>query len=215
MEHHIQVPKTARYFTNADPADQDTIWFVFHRYGQLAEYFIRKFSFLDPSRNLVVAPEGMHRFYLEGFRGRVGASWMSKVDRLNDISDNIAMLNMLLHKVQSEMNSPKQVRVIAFSQGVATAVRWILDSKIDTQDLILWGGVFPPDVDFEKYRSRLADLNLQVVVGDQDQFYLGENQKKLFASLSEHSIPFELRVVPGVHDIASDSWQALRTQLDK
>ena len=34
-----------------------------------------------------MAPEGLSRFYLEGFSGKVGATWMTREDRLNDIDN--------------------------------------------------------------------------------------------------------------------------------
>ena len=36
-----------------------------HGYGQLAEYFIRKFNVLEEQNICVIAPEGFSRFYLE------------------------------------------------------------------------------------------------------------------------------------------------------
>lgn len=209
MEHFISVPKTARYSLSAEPADQHTIWIVFHGYGQLSRYFIRKFEFLNPKENLVVAPEGFHRFYLEGFRGRVGASWMSKEDRLNDIQDSNSMLDLVLDEITARFNNKPRIRILAFSQGVATAIRWTLDSKIQTTDVLLWGGVFPPDVDFESQGHRLTDLKLRIVVGDQDEFYQGERRNRLHEALDAHRIPFVLSVVPGKHDIDQVAWEAL------
>lgn len=209
MEQHISVPKTARYFLNTKPSQQKTLWFVFHGYGQLAKYFVRKFDFLDPDENLVVAPEGMHRFYLEGFRGRVGASWMSKEDRLNDIKDSNAMLDLVKKEVESQFEEPPKFRVVAFSQGVATAIRWLLASEIDTVPVVLWGGVFPPDVEFDRYRCDLENMDLQVVVGDKDQFYQGDRRDRLTEAIVEHEIPHQVHVVSGVHDIDKTAWSAL------
>ena len=83
----IKVPKTARYFTIGNEEQPDEIWFVLHGYAQLANYFIEKFRVLESKNILVVAPEGLHRFYWNGMSGRVAASWMTKEDRLTDIAD--------------------------------------------------------------------------------------------------------------------------------
>ena len=71
---------------------------VMHGYGQLAKYFSRKFHSC-PSSYYIVAPEGPHRFYKQGYSGRVGASWMTKEAREVDIKDNLNWLNALLHKL--------------------------------------------------------------------------------------------------------------------
>ena len=59
-EHHINVPRTARYHTVGDGGTARAIWIVLHGYGQLARYFLRKFEGLDAGL-LIVAPEGLTR----------------------------------------------------------------------------------------------------------------------------------------------------------
>ncbi len=80
-EHHLIIPKTARYFQNGE-LNQSTseVWIVCHGYGQLANFFLRKFDLLNSNTTCIIAPEGLHRYYLEGSAGRVGASWMTKED---------------------------------------------------------------------------------------------------------------------------------------
>jgi predicted esterase len=118
-------------------------------------------------------------------------------------------LDLVLDEVTARFKTMPIIRILAFSQGVATAIRWTLNSKIQTTDVLLWGGVFPPDVDFESQRQRLTDLNLRIVVGEQDEFYQDERRNKLHEALDEHKIPFVLSVVPGKHDIDQAAWQAL------
>ena len=94
MKGIITSAKTFRYFTHGDPLKANQIVYVLHGYGQLAEFFIRKFQHLSDDY-FIVAPEGMHRFYLSGSSGRVGASWMTKEERETDIQDNLNWLNAL------------------------------------------------------------------------------------------------------------------------
>ena len=58
MEQHLTSTKTFRYFTYGDIDKATKLIFVLHGYGQLAEFFIRKFHFLEEDY-LIVAPEGM------------------------------------------------------------------------------------------------------------------------------------------------------------
>src|SRR5690606_41470350 len=98
----IQINKSARYETFGNISKADTIVFALHGYGQLVSYFIKKFNTLNPEKYFIVAPEGLHRFYLNGSSGRVGASWMTKEDRENDIKDYINYLNHLWDSIQTE-----------------------------------------------------------------------------------------------------------------
>ena len=84
----ITVEKTARYITLGNKEKADVLIVALHGYGQLSAYFSKNFSKLD-QRYFIVIPEGLSRFYLSGTCGRVGASWMSKEERLWDIRDNL------------------------------------------------------------------------------------------------------------------------------
>ena len=77
----------------------ERIWLVFHGYGQLAEYFIKKFEDLDPTKNFIIAPQGLSKYYLQGVYGRVGASWMTKEDRLTEIANQYAYIDEVLKAV--------------------------------------------------------------------------------------------------------------------
>ena len=122
--HSFSVPRTARWWS-AEPvekAERRGTLIVLHGYGQLPEYFIRKFRPLAEAGWHVIAPEGAHRFYLQGTEGRVGASWMTKEARLDDIADQIVFLDALLGQLEEGMASGPRF-LLGFSQGVATALR--------------------------------------------------------------------------------------------
>ncbi len=94
-EHHITVARTARYFTIGDPAATE-IWFVCHGYGQLAARFLKRFEPITEGARLVVAPEGLSRFYVGSGERRdqpVGATWMTREDRLHEIADYVKYLD--------------------------------------------------------------------------------------------------------------------------
>ena len=88
--HSFSVTKTARYFT-AGPAIAEAkgVLIALHGYGQLPEFFMRRLQPLADAGWAIVAPEGLHRYYLEGAHGRVGASWMTKEAREDDIVDYV------------------------------------------------------------------------------------------------------------------------------
>lgn len=162
----------ARYHQIGEFTQQTTdLWLVCHGYGQLANYFINHFRVLEAPNRVIVAPEGLNRFYLQGFQGRVGATWMTKEDRLTDIHNYVAYLDAVFAAVtQGKDLSTIKVHLVGFSQGAATVSRWIVDSSFEFNRLILWAGIFPPDLNIPKGKRRLQDHEVLFVYGDEDPF---------------------------------------------
>ena len=163
-----------------------------HGYGQLIHYFSKKFEGMEEHSSLLF-PEGMHRFYLNGTSGRVGASWMTKEDRLVDIEDNLHWLTALLEEI-SQHQYFEEVALLGFSQGGATAARWYCSQKDKFNSLIMWASLFPGDI---------AEMNVEVtngtfIVGTKDPYFQAEMKNTLhtYESLNYNVIKFD-----GVHDI--------------
>ena len=96
QEHHLNVSRTARYYTIGDLENKPSeVWIVLHGHTYLAKRFIRYFRVLEDDRRLIVAPEGLSRFYVNHEARRVGASWMTREDRLNEIADYVNYLDEL------------------------------------------------------------------------------------------------------------------------
>jgi predicted esterase len=168
MLYEFKSEKTFRFATLGELSTAHTILYVLHGYGQLSEFFIRKFSSLGEGY-FVVAPEGMHRFYLNGTSGRVGASWMTKEARETDIADNINWLNDLDKRIDADNQQRRKV-ILGFSQGGATAARWYYNREIHADQLIMWASVFPPDLTIEKEIRSNEDKGI-FVVGSQDTYF--------------------------------------------
>ncbi|PJJ60121.1 alpha/beta hydrolase [Hymenobacter chitinivorans] len=173
MERRLTVTRSARYYQAGElSVATRRVWFVCHGYGQLAAYFIRHFQRLnqaDPA-TVIIAPEGLSRFYLNGTSGRIGATWMTREDRLAEIEDYVAYLNQLARAVLAECGPAAQVTVLGFSQGAATVSRWLARASFRPARLILWAGAFPPDMDFTVASHLLRQLPVTLVCGTQDEF---------------------------------------------
>src|SRR3989442_15736955 len=115
QEHQFSTSRSARYFTLGSPQHAGDLWFVCHGYGQLAARFLERFHPLEAERRCIVAPEGLSRFYLteSPTERRVGASWMTREDRLHEIDDYVRYLDGVYAKF-----APRKARVTAlgFSQ---------------------------------------------------------------------------------------------------
>jgi predicted esterase len=171
--HHISVQRTARFWT-AGPAPEEAIGtlYALHGYGQLGEYFIRKFHNAAEAGWHVVVPEGGHRFYLQGTEGRVGASWMTKEDRLSDIEDYVAFLDQLKQRIDGMGAQGPQI-LLGFSQGVATALRWLAlgaGGPAAWQAVIAHSGVIPPDLP-KGAQTLTSAPPLHLITGDEDPYY--------------------------------------------
>lgn len=203
MDHEVVFTYSARYCKLGNISPQTKVlWIVLHGYGQLAPYFIKKFQVLNDMGHCVIAPEGLNRFYNKGFSGRVGATWMTNEDRLKDIENYINYLNSIyLQEIPS--NPAFQINILGFSQGAATASRWVTQSAVHFDSLILWAGIFPSDMNMELSKKRLHGKKIVFVVGFNDPFVSNEilseqNELALGMEVSPNIITFD-----GGHDIDS------------
>ncbi len=179
QQHKIKVERTAHYHSlgKLDVQTQE-IWVVCHGYGQLAEFFIKKFKALDAKHRYIVAPEGFNKFYLKGFDGRVGSSWMTKHQREDEITDYCNFLETLTHKILKQAAPYCQVKVLGFSQGSATTSRWLLRTKISVKSFFIWGGKLANDFTIKGYQNVHPNTQNFIVFGHEDEFYNRESIEK-------------------------------------
>jgi predicted esterase len=172
QKHQLTVPKTAKYFTLGEfNENTETVWFVIHGYGQLAEYFIKKFKVLDDGKTFIIAPEALSKFYLKDFTGRVGATWMTREDRENEITDYINYLNLLYDTVLSENKDKSlKINILGFSQGTATVARWCMNEHIHYDRLILWAGYFGNGIQDVIKLEKVMDKEVILCYGKEDEF---------------------------------------------
>jgi len=190
--------KTTRFCTFGDPANAKYLIVALHGYGQLSHYFIQKFMDLS-SDYFIVAPEGMHRFYLNGTAGRVGASWMTKEAREQDIADNMQYLNQLLEQIEGEKFTKKIL--LGFSQGGATAARYMHVGHFNFDHFILWASVFPPDIEIEP-QPKETTKNNYFVVGTNDEYFTDESREHCVNEFQKMN--YHTHIYKGTHAIDKD-----------
>lgn len=199
----IVVNKKARYYQIGDAnKDVSTLWVVLHGYAMLSEFFIKKFKKLDDGNTLIIAPEGLNRFYIGESFQRVGASWMTKEERESDIEENINYLNALIENVFKEIGHKNvQLNVLGFSQGGATACRWVFNSKIKVDNLILWAGDIPKDTLTQENKAKWKTIKTHLVMGKKDHL-IPEEMKAMFVNLvSQYELDYKLTEYDGDHRI--------------
>ena len=178
QEHHVTVRRSARYYTTGPTEGSIAqVWIVCHGFAQLAGRFMRHFAPLDDGTRLIVAPEALNRFYVEATPGvhgpesKVGATWMTREDRLHEIEDYVAYLDTLSDTIFARMDRARvRLTVLGFSQGVATVVRWAVQGRTRPDHLILWASPLPPEIDAGAGVEQLAKVpRISIVVGSRDE----------------------------------------------
>ncbi len=176
---HITIERRMR-FAVLEPLERPVteIWFALHGYNQLAHRFLRYFRPIHAGARCIVAPEGLHRQYIDHESRRVGASWMTSEDRLTDIEDYVGYLDRLHAHVLAEESrgtaggaARPRIVGLGFSQGVHTLCRWLAFGRARIDRAILWGSTVPPDLDLSEHGETLSAADLHLVVGDRDEYF--------------------------------------------
>ncbi len=213
-ESFLTVERTARIWTLDEEVQAEELWYVLHGYRQLARRFLRRFTAIR-GRRRIVAPEALSRFYLEGGQKRhgptsaVGATWMTREDRLHEIDDYVGYLDRLHERVAGEVGSSVPVTVMGFSQGVATAARWVVQGAVRPHRLLTWGDTLPPDLDRATAAARLGALELVRVRGNDDPAVGEERSAAEEEALSDMGVESRIVRYPGGHEIHEATLRSL------
>ena len=212
----LEVEKKARYFQIGSAHDKvSTVWVVLHGYGMLSEFFIQKFNQIKDENTLIIAPEALNRFYIDTNYGRVGASWMTKEERQTDIDENIKYLNGLISSINREIGHNRfKINVLGFSQGGATACRWVFNSNVKIENLIMWAGDIPKDTLTEKNRLKWKDTNTYLVMGKRDELINEKMKAKFLKLVTDYQLDYKLKLYDGDHRIYADVLKELVKSFD-
>ena len=214
-ETRLETPRTARvcYLGGEGARPPAELWYLLHGYGQRADRFLDCFWPLASAERLLVAPEALARFYRSRAGGghsgadRVGASWMTRIERESEIRDYVRYLDLVARHSEHGTHGPSRT-VLGFSQGAHTAARWVLLGRIRAARLILWGAGLPRDLPSDA-AARLAGTCLILVRGKGDALRRREEEAADERWLERAGIDYALRVHDGGHEIVSDLLPAL------
>jgi dienelactone hydrolase len=213
----VTVSRTARVaLLGPEGAAVREIWYVLHGYGQLAAPFIEDFRAIDNGSRLIVAPEALSRFY-DGDAAAsvhkeagVGASWMTREDRLAEIADYLTYLDVVHRTMLAGTGgAAPTVTVLGFSQGGATAARWVASGRIVAARLIVWGSQLPPELDLADAASPLRRARCAVVIGTTDMYATPKIVAKERARLDDAGFPYRFVTFEGGHRMDDDTLRSL------
>lgn len=206
MINYLKVQKTARVaIEGANNPNLKTVWLVAHGYGQMSTFFINKFEKLFNEENLFILPEGLHRYYLNGFSGKIGASWMTREEREKDIEDYCLYLDAVYENYINPIGKSIIVNALGFSQGGATICRWAAHTQNKIDNLIVWGSVIPPDMNWESDVQKLRNVKWHYVAGDKDELLSDKRRLEQLETLERNGIKPNSIHYSGGHDILEET----------
>lgn len=216
-QRHIAVTRTARYYVLGEPGDHiEDLWFVCHGYGQLASEFIAEFDCIAERRRLIVAPEALSRYYistgsgLHGPDAKVGATWMTREERDAEIADYVSYLDDLYAEIMADIgNRQVSVTVLGFSQGGATANRWLTRGSSRADRLLMWGCLLASDSDLNQAAGFFREVDLTLVYGLRDQFSNTGMIADYESLLKSHGVPYNVVTFDGGHRMDRETLRRL------
>lgn len=201
--HSFTLQKTARFSVYGELTEQtECFWFVLHGSQMLCEQMLYKFKEFDPKKHLIVAPEGMHRFYAKDFGGPVVASWMTKHYRLDDIQDNGAYLSTLFQHFGKLLPKTCKKVILGFSQGGTILYRWLHRHKEEVDFIIPYAAWIPEDIDLKQSKTQFNTIKTLFTYGEEDQFLTQKRLGKMKQLIEKQGLQMTYLPHPGDHRIA-------------
>lgn len=96
------------------------------------------------------------------------------------------------------------ITLLGFSQGAATASRWLVESSLKVDRLLLWAGMFPPDLDHAKAHEKLAKSENYLVVGSKDPYVNASSMEQHHKICTALGIYPQVKQFEGGHEINQD-----------
>lgn len=216
IKNYIEVKRTARYFQSKVVDDKvKHIVFVLHGYAQNADEFLESFDNLASDEVLIVAPEGLSKFYWKDFSSNPTSSWMTSLERENEIKDTINYLNEVVTQiVKSSLSKGIEFHLLGFSQGGAAASRFIAQSIFSFKNLFLYAGNLAPDIDWKKFQKYHQDLHLHLIYGTEDLFVKEEQVATAKAFIEEKNFKTSIFKFNGKHKIEAVAIKYIKENLN-
>jgi len=174
QEKQVTYQTTKTYETlNERTEKTKNIWIVLHGIGYLSKYFIKYFDGLNADENYIIAPQAPSKYYLKNEYKYVGASWLTKENRVLETINVLAYLDAVYAAEKNPANC--NLIIFGFSQGVSIATRWIASRKIHCSQIILYAGGIPKELNSEDFEYlNYQETHIKVIVGDKDEYLKGD-----------------------------------------
>ncbi len=173
LEKSVRYQSTNTYETlNEFTKETKNVWIVFHGMGYLSKYFLKYFDELDPVENYIIAPQAPSKYYMNNSFKHVGASWLTKENTKIEINNNLNYLDAILEK--ESILATHNLIIFGFSQGVSMATRWVVQRKIKCNQLVLYAGGIPDELNSNDFAHLSSTTQIAIVIGDKDEYITKE-----------------------------------------
>lgn len=145
---------------------QERLLVAFHGYAETAEASLAQVERIPGiDRWTVAAVQALHPFYV---KQKVGASWMTSLDRELAIADNVNYIRT----IAADLRPAQTLVFLGFSQGASMAARAAVLAGVPVSGLIMLGGDVPPELaPVSTFPPTLLGR------GDRDDWYTAEKLK--------------------------------------
>jgi predicted esterase len=206
--HSLTVRRTARWSVlGALTLETTDVWIVLHGYGHLVAEFVAGTEWPVAPHRAFVFPEALQRFYIEDSShpqphatAPIGATWMTRDARADDIADNHVYLDAVVDAVRGDAPDAA-ITVLGFSQGGATASRWAAERAAagdPPRRLILWGSALPPEIDLGA-SAPIRHVPTTLVVGVRDIWATAERFRAERERVAAAGFPVTMQFFEGGH----------------
>lgn len=161
--------ETTNTYSTLNTLTQETknVWIACHGIGFLSKFFISYFENLDPELNYVIAPQAPSKYYQTKAYKYVGASWLTKENREQEIENVLNYLDAILQT--EKLPEGKNIILLGFSQGVSVVTRWLAQHKVNCDHLVIHSGSIPSEFDSTSF-AYLPNLKTSIIYGTQDEY---------------------------------------------
>ncbi len=125
---------------------------------------------------------------------------MTREERENEIEDYVSYLNDIYDGIKKLLNGRNvKLNIFGFSQGTATACRWLQRGNVIAENLVLWGGFLPPDFEIENWNASFNSLF--IVTGSRDGYLPPEKLAEGEKVLNEKGVKYSAKIFEGGHEM--------------
>jgi hypothetical protein len=135
---------------------------------------------------------------------------MTREDRESEINDYVSYLDALAARLFERAPAGEvRVTVLGFSQGAATATRWVALGRAPAHRLVCWGGALAHDVALGAGGAGLRGARLTLVAGTRDELATPDAVAAEQERLRALGVPFDVLEYDGGHHIDAATLAAL------
>jgi predicted esterase len=202
-EHKISYTTQKTYSTlNEINEKTEYIWFVCHGIGYLSRYFIKYFSELNAMKHYIIAPQAPSKYYQDKNYKHIGASWLTREETKMETQNNINYFDEIFQK-EIQLHQDKKLIILGYSQGVSVAMRWIANSKVKCDKLLIHSGGIPEELKASDFKGFQFDPYL--IYGKSDP-YIDNKRAEIEQQKAYKLFDNRLKIIPfdGAHEVSKE-----------